>query len=110
MRVNKSMEAQFHFLNSLSIPWRKSDVAEGVEVKDLGAANGTSMQLVRFAPGTRFPVHTHVGPEFVYMIEGSATQNNQLLESGWASTAERGTVDDEFFSSEGCTFLTVFTE
>ena len=60
--------------DSNSTPWRKSSVAAGVEVKDLGTVNGRSMQLVRFAPGTKFPVHTHEGPEFVYMIEGEALQ------------------------------------
>ncbi len=104
------MNEKFYFSDSNSIPWRHSSVAEGVEVKDLGTANGTSMQLVRFSPGTTFPVHRHDGPEFVYLIEGSAVQNDQILEAGWGSAAETGTVDENFHSQEGCVFLTVYQE
>ncbi len=66
------MAPGYHFTDSSSMPWRESSVAAGVEVKDLGSVNGQAMQLVRFAPGTKFPVHRHDGPEFVYMIEGEA--------------------------------------
>ena len=41
-------------------------------MKDLGAANGRAMQLVRFPPGAAFPAHKHEGPEFVYVLEGGA--------------------------------------
>lgn len=84
-------------------------MAEGVEVKDLGSVNGQSLQLVRFAAGTKFPAHTHEGPEFVYMIEGEAVQNGQRLGPGWASAAEIGTLDEDFHSPTGCTFLTVYS-
>lgn len=103
------MDARYLFTNAGSTPWRTSAVADGVEVKDLGTANGRSMQLVRFAPGTRFPAHIHEGPEFVYMIEGEAVQNGQHLGPGWAATAEAGTSDEDFHSPTGCTFLTVYT-
>ncbi len=104
------MPPGYIFTDGNSTPWRKSSVAEGVEVKDLGTVNGRSMQLVRFAPGTKFPVHTHEGPEFVYMIEGEAVQNGQTLSPGWGAAAETGTLDDDFHSPKGCTFLTVYSE
>src|SRR5215203_4564840 len=63
-------ELTIFFADSESTPWRASTFAAGVEVKDLGAANGRAMQLVRFPPGTVFPVHKHAGPEFVYILEG----------------------------------------
>ena len=104
------MSARYFFTDPVSTPWRKPAIAEGVEVKDLGTVNGRSMQLVRFAPGTTFPAHIHEGPEFVYMIEGEAVQNGQHLGPGWASAAEIGTSDDDFHSSTGCVFLTVYSE
>jgi len=90
--------------------WRKSTFADGVEVKDLGTANGRSMQLVKFARGAVFPLHRHGGPEFVYMLEGVAYQEGQELRQGWSAVAAEGTVDTNFHSPEGCIFLTVYTD
>ena len=100
----------YQFTDAASVPWRKSRFAAGVEVKDLCAANGRSMQLVRFAPGTSFPIHRHEGPEFLYLLEGEAYQQGQRLLPGWAAVAETGTVDENFHSPGGCLFLTVYTE
>jgi anti-sigma factor ChrR (cupin superfamily) len=100
----------FSVFNSDQIPWRKSTFAEGVYVKDLGTTNGQSMQLVRFEPGTSFPVHTHAGPEFIYILEGEAVQEGQLLLPGWAAAAGTGTVDSNYYSRTGCVFLTVYTD
>jgi anti-sigma factor ChrR (cupin superfamily) len=68
----------YSFVDSQSIPWRKSTFAPGIEVKDLGASDGRSMQLVRFEPGTSFPIHTHTGPEFIDLLEGEAVQEGQF--------------------------------
>jgi anti-sigma factor ChrR (cupin superfamily) len=100
----------YFFEDSSAIPWRESSFASGVEVKDLGTADGRSMQLVRFAPGASFPLHIHGGPEFIYLLEGAAVQEGQLLEAGWASVATTGTTDHEFHSPTGCVFLTVYSE
>jgi hypothetical protein len=43
------MMDEYQFTDSNSVTWRKSTVAVGVEVKDLGKADGREMQLVRFA-------------------------------------------------------------
>ena len=100
----------YQFTDGANVQWRKSTFADGVEVKDLGTANGRSMQLVRYAPGTSFPLHTHGGPEFIYLLEGEAYQQGQRLLPGWAAVAETGTVDENFHSPRGCLFLTVYTE
>lgn len=100
----------YTFTHADALPWRPSTVADGVSVKDLGAANGRAMQLVRFAPGTAFPLHTHDGPEFVYLLEGEAVQQGQRLQPGWAAVAATGTVDQAFHSPAGCVFLTVYSD
>ena len=100
----------FSFVDSRAIPWRKSAFAEGIEVKDLGTEDGRSMQLVRFEPGTSFPVHTHAGPEFIYLLESEAIQEGQRLLPGWAATASTDTVDGNFHSPGGCVFLTVYSD
>jgi anti-sigma factor ChrR (cupin superfamily) len=100
----------YKFNNANNVPWRKSTFAEGIEVKDLGTADGRSMQLVRFAPGASFPLHRHEGPEFIYLLEGVAIQEGQRLSAGWAAVAAMGTTDSNFHSPTGCVFLTVYTD
>jgi anti-sigma factor ChrR (cupin superfamily) len=100
----------YQFNDANAIPWRKSTFAEGVEVKDLGTSNGRSMQLVRFAAGASFPLHQHQGPEFIYLIEGTAIQEGQRLSAGWGAVAATGTTDTNFHSPTGCVFLTVYTD
>jgi anti-sigma factor ChrR (cupin superfamily) len=100
----------YQFTDANHTPWRKSTFANGIEVKDLGHANGRSMQLVRFAPGASFPLHTHAGPEFIYLLEGSAIQEGQPLSAGWSAVAATGTTDSNFHSPAGCVFLTVYTD
>jgi anti-sigma factor ChrR (cupin superfamily) len=100
----------YFFADASNMTWRESSFAKGVQVKDLGAAEGRSMQLVRFAPGASFPLHRHDGPEFIYLLEGAAVQEGQLLQAGWASVAATGTTDHAFHSPTGCVFLTVYTQ
>ena len=100
----------YSFIDASTAPWRASTFATGVEVKDLGSANGRAMQLVRFAPGTAFPLHKHAGPEFIYLLEGEAVQEGRRLAAGWASVAAAGTVDTAFHSPGGCVFLTVYAD
>ena len=96
--------------DTASLPWRPSTVVEGVEVKDLGTANGRVMELVRCRPGTAFPTHRHAGPEFIYLLEGEAMQNGQRLSPGWAAVAAAGTIDENFHSETGCVFLIIYGE
>ncbi len=100
----------YQITDSNTTEWRKSTFAEGVEVKDLGKANGREMQLVRFAPGTTFPLHVHGGPEFIFLLEGEAYDQGQQLRPGWAVVAATGTMHDNFHSPTGCLFLTVYSE
>jgi anti-sigma factor ChrR (cupin superfamily) len=106
----KAEPSNVAFIDGESTPWRASTFAPGVEVKDLGEANGRAMQLVRFPPGTVFPVHKHEGPEFVYILEGEMLQNGQRLGRGWASVSSAGTVDEDVRSETGCVFLLVYSE
>jgi anti-sigma factor ChrR (cupin superfamily) len=98
----------FSFTDAQALPWTPSSCASGVQIKNLGKANGRAMQLVRFEPGTVFPMHRHTGPEFIYMLEGEAIQNGQRLLPGWAGIAEAGTVENGFRSDTGCVFLLIY--
>jgi anti-sigma factor ChrR (cupin superfamily) len=89
------------------LPWRPSAVAQGVHVKDVAVSDGWQMQLVRCEPGARFPVHTHAGPEFLFILEGELVQAGRCLGPGWASVASAGSVDDDLRSDTGCVFVLV---
>ena len=104
------MDTGFAFVDSKAIPWRQSTTAAGVDVKDLGTANGRSMELVRCQPGTAFPPHTHPGPEFVFVLEGEAVQSGQVLTPGWAAVAEAGSLDRNFHCPSSCLFLIVYSQ
>lgn len=98
----------FIFTCHADVPWTPSKFARGVEVKNLGKANGRAMQLVRFQPGASFPAHVHTDVEFLFMLEGDVFQNGHKLTAGWSTVASAGTEDSTFVSPSGCTFLLVF--
>src|ERR671922_1786069 len=104
-KATDPIEPRYLFTDATSTPWRASAYVDGVEVKDLGRANGRAMQLVRCRPGVVFPTHRHTGPEFIYMLEGEAIQYRQRLGPRWAGIAESGTLDERFRSETGCVFL-----
>lgn len=104
------MKPKYNFVDSNSVVWEKHEIAKGVEIKKLCTANDQTMELYRFSPNAVFPDHFHNGPEFVYLLEGSARVNGKWIEAGWSSAAETGTIDKEFLSGDaGCIFLSVYT-
>jgi len=109
MNAHKPAESQFQYTDESAISWKASKLAPGVDVKNLGMADGRAMQLVRFQPGAIFPTHHHSGPEFLYILEGEAIQNGQRLGPGWAGVAATGTVDEHFWSDTGCVFLLIYS-
>lgn len=94
-------------VNTADIPWRPSTFAAGVFVKDIAATDGWEMQIVRFEPRARFPVHTHERPEFLFILEGELVQAGRRLGPGWASVACAGSVDEDVHSETGCVFVLV---
>ena len=103
-------EPKYIFADTDSLHWQPVENLPGVEVKALGEANGQTMELSRYAPNTSYPVHVHTGPEFVYLLEGSARLAGQWLYPGWSSIGEAGTVDEDFTSgADGCVFLAIYT-
>lgn len=98
----------FIFTCHADLPWTPSKFARGVEVKNLGKANGRAMQLVRFQPGASFPAHLHTDAEFLFVLEGEVIQNGRRLHAGCSTVAPAGSRDTEFISPSGGTFLLVY--
>jgi len=99
--------AGFQFVSTDGLAWRPSTKGAGILVKDVAATDGWEMQVVRVEPGARFPVHTHEGPEFLYILEGELVQAGRRLGPGWASVASAGSVDEDVHSETGCLFILV---
>ena len=97
----------FRSVNVDDLPWRPSTMASGVFVKDIAVTDGWEMQIVRFEPGARFPVHTHERPEFVFILEGELVQAGRRMGPGWASVASAGSIDGDVNSETGCVFVLV---
>ena len=97
----------FRSVKTDDLAWRASKMAAGVLVKDVAVTDGWEMQIVRFEPGARFPIHTHEGPEFLFILEGELVQAGRRLGPGWASVASAGTVDEDVYSETGCVFVLV---
>jgi anti-sigma factor ChrR (cupin superfamily) len=94
-------------VNTDDLPWRPSRFADGVFVKDIAVTDGWEMQIVRFEPGARFPIHTHALPEFIFILTGELVQTGRRLGPGWASVASAGSVDEDVHSDTGCVFVLV---
>ena len=94
-------------VNTADLSWRPSTFAPGVFVKDIATTDGWEMQIVRFEPGARFPLHTHERPEFLFILEGELVQDGRRLGPGWASVAGAGSVDEDVHSDTGCIFVLV---
>jgi hypothetical protein len=104
------IELKFIFTNANALDWQASTSLPGIETKLLGAADEQIMELSRYAPNTPYPPHVHAGPEFVFLLEGSARLAGQWLQPGWSSIGETGTIDRDFMSGpDGCVFLSVYS-
>jgi len=97
----------FRCVDTDELSWRPSTMAGGVFVKDIAVTAGWEMQVVRFEPGARFPLHTHEQPEFLFILEGELVQAGRRLGPGWASVASPGSVDVDVYSESGCIFVLV---
>lgn len=89
------------------LPWKPSTFAAGVFVKDVAVTGGLEMQIVRFEPGARLPLHEHECPEFIYVLEGELIVAGRRLTSGSASIASLGSVHSDVHSETGCVFVLV---
>lgn len=106
---NKVKAPEFIFKHERDLPWIPSKFADGVEVKNLGKANGRALQLVRFRPGASYPSHIHRDCEFIYVLEGEVFQNGHRLTAGSSTAASAGTLDETFVSPAGCLFLLFYS-
>jgi anti-sigma factor ChrR (cupin superfamily) len=85
------------------------EVAPGISVKLLAtdAENHRVSMLVRLAPGTDYPPHTHAGIEELHLLAGELMIDDRKLHPGDYSRAEPGSVDRRVWSETGCTCVLI---
>ena len=63
---------------------------------------GRVTMLVRLAPGTEYPPHTHAGLEELHMLEGELMVDDKKLRAGDYLRSEPGSTDRRVWSETGC--------
>lgn len=84
-------------------------VAPGIECKLLAtdtARHRVSM-LVRLAPGSSYPGHTHAGAEELHLLDGELWIDERKLRPGDYNYGAPGEHDERVWSETGCTCLLV---
>jgi anti-sigma factor ChrR (cupin superfamily) len=84
-------------------------VAPGIECKLL--ATDTERQrvsmLVRLAPGTSYPAHTHTGVEELHLLDGELWIDEHKLFPGDYNYGAPGASDERVWSETGCTCVLI---
>ncbi|HEY7640843.1 MAG TPA: cupin domain-containing protein [Steroidobacteraceae bacterium] len=85
------------------------DVAPGISCKILASDSQRDRvsMLVRLAPGTEYPPHSHAGTEELHLLEGELWINDRKLYPGDYNRAVVGTADKRVWSETGCTCLLI---
>ena len=92
--------------------WREpewEEAAPGIFCKLLAtdAQRQRVSMLVRLAPGTDYPPHTHAGVEELHLLDGELWIDERKLQPGDYNRAEPGTGDKRVWSETGCTCVLI---
>jgi anti-sigma factor ChrR (cupin superfamily) len=85
------------------------EVAPGISCKLLATDTEKHVvsMLVRLAPGTDYPPHTHAGVEELHLLDGELWIDDRKLYPGDYSRALPGTGDNRVWSETGCTCVLI---
>ncbi len=80
-----------------------------IKLLSIERERGYAVLLGRMEPGVRYPAHTNVGPEDLYVLTGDLHIGDRPLLAGDFHHADAGSWHAENYSVEGCTLLAVLT-
>ena len=85
------------------------EVAPGIECKLLAtdAERDRVSMLVRLAPGTSYPAHTHAEVEELHLLDGELWIDEKKLYPGDYNYGAPGVRDERIWSDTGCTCVLV---
>jgi anti-sigma factor ChrR (cupin superfamily) len=86
-----------------------NEVAPGISCQLLATDSGRDIvsMLVRLAPGTDYPPHSHAGVEELHLLDGELWIDDRKLHPGDYNRAEPGTADKRVWSETGCTCVLI---
>ena len=90
-----------------TVAWRPSPAAPRVHLKELGASEGWSVELVRFDAGGAMTIAAAAGPYLLYVLDGELIHRGCRLWPGAACHEARDAEPGTSSSDIGCTILVV---
>jgi anti-sigma factor ChrR (cupin superfamily) len=80
-----------------------------LKVLSVDRRRGYAVVVGKLEAGSRYPAHTHLGSEEVYVVSGDLTIQGTRLEAGDFHHAEAGSRHDVNYSETGCVVLVVLS-
>ncbi len=101
----------FRFLSTQNIQdWQPLPVAGAfVKMLSMDQERGYAVVMGKLEAGTRYPAHTHIHGEEIYMLTGDLHIGERRLGPGDFHHAAAGTRHDVNWSEDGCTLLAVIS-
>ena len=101
----------FTFIGTQKVQDWQALPVPGAFVKLLSMDNerGYAVVLGKLEPGTRYPAHTHIHGEEIYMLTGDLHIGERRMEAGDFHHAAAGTRHDVNWSENGCTLMAVIS-
>jgi len=93
-------------IDTLQGQWQPGQV-EGLSVLPLDSVEGTHTALVRWAPGTHFSAHRHMGGEEILVLEGVFQDENGTYPAGTWIRSPHGSVHQPFSESGALIYVKV---
>jgi anti-sigma factor ChrR (cupin superfamily) len=87
--------------------WKEAAPGLSCKILSVDSAQDCISMLVRLAPGTNYPPHTHSGVEELHLLDGELWINDRKLRAGDYNRAEPGTTDLRVWSETGCTCILI---
>ena len=103
LRYQNLSDTERVVIHTLSAEWHQG-LVPGLKVMPLSSYGTTHTALVRWAPGTYFNPHRHVGGEEIYVVDGVFEDEHGRYPKGcWLRSPHMSA--HKPFSVEGCTIL-----
>ena len=94
--------------NADAVEWSPWGSGGNARAKILTDGDGHYIALVEANPGYAGDPHEHAHAEFLYVLSGTLQSQGVAIGPGGAYVAEPGSVHEEFTTTEGATYLSIF--
>ena len=91
-----------------AVEWTPWGSGGNARAKVLTNGDGYYVALIEADPGYRGDAHAHGYTEFLYVLSGVVQSQGRSLGAGAAYVAEPGSTHDEFGTTDGASYLSIF--